>query len=68
MLLLTLAIGIDVTIEVRVEFLVYIHPAFRFLDVDTILFTPIYFDCHNFYLRWLHVRSGDNRYGCQCFS
>ena len=41
MFLLTLAIGIDVTIVVRVELLVNIHPAFRFLDVDTILFILI---------------------------
>lgn len=39
MFLLTLAIGVDVTIVVRIEFLVYIHLAFGFLDVDTILFS-----------------------------
>lgn len=34
MLLLTFAVGIDVTIVVRVELLINIHPAFRSLDVD----------------------------------
>lgn len=38
MFLLTLAIGVDVTIVVRIELLVDIYPAFGFLDVDTILF------------------------------
>lgn len=55
MFLLTLAIGVDVTIVVRIEFLVYIHLAFGFLDVDTILFALIVFVCHNIYLRWLHI-------------
>ena len=50
MLLLTLAIGVDVTVVVRVELLVDIHPAFRFFDVDTMLFALIVFVCHNIYL------------------
>ena len=58
----------NIMVVVRVELFVDIHPALGFLDVDTILFTLIVFVCHNFYLRWLHMRSGDNRYGCQCFS
>ena len=68
MFLLTFTIGVDVTVVVRVELLIDIHSAFGFLDVDTILLILIYFVCHNIYLRWLHILSGDNRYGCQCFS
>ena len=48
MFLLTLAIGVDVTVVVRVELLVDIHPAFGFFDVDKILFTMIVLVCHNF--------------------
>ena len=55
MFLLAFAIGVDVTVVVRVELLVDIHPALGFLDVDTILFTLIVFVCHNVYLRWLHI-------------
>lgn len=55
MFLLTLAIGVDVTVVVRLELLVDIHPAFGFLNIDTILFTLIVFVCHNIYLRWLHI-------------
>ena len=42
MFLLAFAIGIDVEVVVCIELLVDIHPAFRSLDVDTILFTLIY--------------------------
>ena len=55
MFLLTLTVGVDVTVVVRVELLVYVHPALGFLDVDTVLFTLIVFVCHNIYLRWLHI-------------
>ena len=50
MFLLAFTVGVDVTVVVRLELLVYVYPAFGFLDVDTILFALIVFVCHNIYL------------------